>query len=203
MSRVSPSLESSSWAATPSPGLLRNPTSPRKRGEADEGPPPLHLSPRAGRGRIALAIRVRGSFRERGRNRFKNACHIAQDIVVPKSQNAVVVIDKPFVANHIARIVGVLASIHLNNESTFAADQINCVRTDRLLPDELVTVEAARPESIPKSGFRFRGSSSQAPGALGFDFISSSHVETPLHPDCFAIRPLPASGERLALREIP
>ena len=103
-------------------------------------------------------------------------------------------------ANHIARVLRVLASIHLDNETAFAADQINCVRTDRLLSDELVDVEAARPESIPESGLRFRGSSSQASSALGFDLIGSSHVETPPHPDCFAIRPLPARGERLAPR---
>jgi hypothetical protein len=36
----------------------------------------LYLSPLAGRGRIALAIRVRGSLRERDRNGFKYARHI-------------------------------------------------------------------------------------------------------------------------------
>jgi hypothetical protein len=159
-----------------------------------------HLAPRAGRGRIALAIRVRGSLRKRGRDCFKNARHIAQHIVVPEPQNTVVVIDKPFVANYIARVFRVLASIHLDNETAFTADQINCVRTDRLLPDELATVEAARPKSMPESGFSFRGSSSQVSSALGFDLIGSSHVETPPHPDCFAIRPLPARGERLAPR---
>ena len=162
----------------------------------------LHLSPRAGRGRIALAIRVRGSLRECSRDYFKNAGHITQHIVIPEPQNTVVVIDKPFVANGISRVVGVLAAIQLDNETAFAADQINCIRADRLLPDELVTVEATRPESIPESGFRFRGSSSQASSALGFDLIGSSHVETPPHPDCFAIRPLPARGERLAPRAI-
>jgi len=38
----------------------------------------LHLSPPAGRGRIASAIRVRGSFSKGGRNRFENACQIAR-----------------------------------------------------------------------------------------------------------------------------
>jgi hypothetical protein len=162
-----------------------------------------HLSPPAGRGRIASAIRVRGSLRKRGRDCFENARHIAQHIIVPEPQNTVVVIDKPFVANHIARIFRVLASIHLDNQTTVTTDQVNRVRSDRLLPDELVTVEAARPESVPESGFRFRGSSSQASRAIGFDLIGSSHVETPPHPDCFAIRPLPAGGERLAPRAIP
>jgi hypothetical protein len=161
-----------------------------------------HLSPRAGRGRIALAIRVRGALRKRSGNGFENARHILHHIVVPEPQNSIVVIDKPLVPSRIARIVRMLSSIHLDNEATFAADQIDREWTDRLLPDKFVTVQAARAESIPESGFRFRGIPSQTSSALGFNFISSSHVETPPHPDCFAIRPLPARGERLASRAI-
>ena len=159
-----------------------------------------HLSPLAGRGRIALAIRVRGSLRKCGRNCFENARHIPQHIVVPESQNPIAVIDKPFVANNIVRIVRVLASIDLNNEPTLATDQINCVWTDRLLPDEFVTVETPRPEAIPQSRLRLGGGPAQASGAVGFDLIRSSHAAPPPHPDCFAIRPLPARGERLAPR---
>ena len=48
----------------------------------------LHLSPPAGRGRIASAIRVRGALRKGGGNRFKNADQILRNIVVPKPQNA-------------------------------------------------------------------------------------------------------------------
>jgi hypothetical protein len=161
-----------------------------------------HLSPRAGRGRIALAIRVRGSFRKRGGNSFKHTRHVAKHVVIPKTQNTVVVIYKPFVPHRVARAVRVLPSIQLNNETTFAANQINRVWTDRLLPDELVTIEATRSMLIPKLGFRDRGDFSKASGTCGLDFISSSHVENPPHPDCFAIRPLPTSGERLAPRAI-
>ena len=161
-----------------------------------------NLSPPAGRGRIALAIRVRGRFRERNGDCFKDSRHIAQHIAVPNPQNAVVVIDKPFIPGHVARVIGVLASVHLNDETAFAAYEINRVRPDRLLPDELVTVEGARSQPIPKSLLRVGSGSSQTPGAPGFDFISSSQAETPPHPDCFAIRPLPARGERLASRII-
>ena len=169
----------------------------------------FHLAPRAGRGRIALAIRVRGSFRKRGRNRFKNARHIPQHIVVPEPQNPVVMIDKPFVANDIPRVIRVLTSVHLNDQPAFTADQIDRVRTDRLLPHELITVEGARPKPVPKSNLCLGGLSSQAPGASGSDFVGSAHVAPPPHPDCFgrcfasprAIRPLPASGERLAPRK--
>jgi hypothetical protein len=161
-----------------------------------------HLSPRAGRGRIALAIRVRGSVRERGRYCFENTSHIPQHVVVPEPQNSIVVIDKPFIPSHVVQVVGVLASVHLNNETTFAADKINGIRADRLLPDEFVTVEAAGSEPIPQRFLRLGRNPSKASCPLSFDLIGSSHVETPPHPDCFAIRPLPARGERLASRAI-
>jgi hypothetical protein len=44
------------------------------------------LSPRAGRGRIAPAIRVRGRLNEGSRNGFKNIQHIAQHISFPHGE---------------------------------------------------------------------------------------------------------------------
>ena len=192
--------ERNRWSGTSSPGMLRMPTSPRLRGEVKRTVRCFHLSPRAGRGRIALAIRVRGSLSKRGRDCFENACHITQHIVVPKSQDAIVVIDKPFVANDVARVIGVLPAIHLNDETAFTADQVDRVGTDRLLTNELEIVEPSRTELIPESCLCAGGVSSQAPGTSGFIFIGRPYVENPSHPDCFAIRPHPARGERLAFR---
>jgi hypothetical protein len=165
--------------------------------------PLRHLSPLAGRGRIALAIRVRGSLSKRGRNRFKNARHIAQHFVVPKSQDAVVVIDQPFVANDVARIVRVLSSVDFNNQTAFATNKVGCVRTDRFLTNKSMTSKAARPQPAPKHFLGVGCNAPQASGALSFDLVSSSHAATPPHPDCFAIRPLTAGGERLAHRTMP
>jgi hypothetical protein len=173
-------------------------TSPRKRGEVRAAPPSFHLSPRAGRGRIALAIRVRGSFRKRAGNGFENACHITQHVIVPETQDSIVVVSKPLVASRIARVVCVLPSVHSNDEATSPADKIDRVRTDRLLPNELVAVQSARPKPIPKDRLGIGRVSPQAPGAPGFHFVGSVHAATPPHPARFARRPLPASGERLA-----
>ena len=160
----------------------------------------LHLSPRAGRGRIALTIRVRGVIRKRSGNDFKHTSHIAKHVAIPKSQDPVVMIGKPFVAGNIAPVVGVLPSIDFNDKTTFAANKIDCVRTDRFLPNELESVQPARPQPIPKPGLRLRGVLPQTPCTLGLDLSSSTHAATPPHPDCYAIRPLPARGERLAPR---
>ncbi len=152
-----------------------------------------HLSPRAGRGRIALAIRVRGALRKRGRDRFKNARHVSRYIIVPETKHPVIVIGIP-------RVVSVLASVDLNYETVLAANQINRVWTDGFLSNELVTVQATRPKPMPKSGFRISGFAPQTPGTRGLFLIGRAHAETPPHPDCFAIRPLPAGGERLSSR---
>jgi hypothetical protein len=156
----------------------------------------LRLSPLAGRGRIASAIRVRGSFREGGGNRFENARQIARDVVVPKSQDAVVTVDQPSVANNIPLTVSMLSSVYLDDQAAFAANEIYCVRADWLLPDELVTVQPASSEAIPERSLRVRQRASQVSCALRLALISTSHAEAPPHPSCFARRPLPASGER-------
>jgi hypothetical protein len=160
-----------------------------------------HLAPLAGRGRSALAIRVRGSLSKRGRNRFKNARHVAQHIVVPKSQDSVVVISKPFVTNRIMWTVRMLSAVDLNNQAPFATYEIDYVGTNRILPNKFVPVQPARAQLVPKCFLRFGGNAPQASGALSFDLISSSHAAAPPHPDCFAIRPLPARGARLAFHE--
>jgi hypothetical protein len=158
----------------------------------------FHLSPPAGRGRIALAIRVRGALRKGGGNRFKHARHIAEHLVVPKPQHPIVVIGKPFVANNVARVIRVLSSIDFNDEASFAANKIDRIRTDRLLPNEFVSIQIARPQPIPKRGLGFRGVFPQTPRTLRRNLFGWPHAETLPHPDCSAIRPLPASGERLA-----
>jgi hypothetical protein len=171
--------------------------------------PPPHLSPPAGRGRIALAIRVRGSLRKRGRDCFKNARHVVQHFIVPKSQYAVVVVDKPFVTNRIARVIRVLPSVDLNNEATITANKIDDIGTDRILPDELVSIQPARPQPMPERRFGIRSGLPQTPGASCFHFVRRPHAATLPHPDCTgrclriagAIRPLPARGERLAFHE--
>ena len=162
----------------------------------------LYLSPLAGRGRITLAIRVRGSLRERGGNGFENSRHVTQDIVIPKSQDAVVVIGKPSISNRITSVVGMLSTVQLDDQPMLAADKINSVTTNRILPNEFMSVESAGPETIPQGCLCVRCVPSQASGARSLDFVGSSHVETPPHPDCCAIRPLPARGERLTPRTV-
>ena len=57
---------------------------------------------------------MRGTIREHSRNSFQNARDIAQDIVVPKPQNPIVVIGKPLITDHVMRVVSMLPTIHFN-----------------------------------------------------------------------------------------
>jgi hypothetical protein len=164
--------------------------------------PALHLAPLAGRGRIASAIRVRGRFRKRGGNRFKNPRHIEQDVVIPESQNAIIPFDKPFVANHIARIIRVLPAINLDDEPTLPANEVDNIAINRLLPNKFVTTQAARSQPMPQRIFRIGRDAAQASGAARLHLSSTTHAARPPHPDCCAIRPLPARGERLQARTI-
>jgi hypothetical protein len=165
----------------------------------------VRLSPHAGRGRIALAIRVRGALRKRGSDGFKHARHVPQHVVIPKSQNPVIVVGEPFVTNYVPRIVRMLPSIDFNDEAAFAANQVDRIKTNRLLSNELKSIQPTRSELIPERSFSFRHCPPQIPSTVRLFLIGRTHADSPPHPArpgrCFASsdmrRPLPARGERL------
>jgi len=81
---------------------------------------------------------VRGSFQEQGaQDEFQNAFGIRKHIVIPEPQNAVIVIPQPPITHEIALIDCMLPSVHLDHQSTVAADEIRDIRPDRLLTDKL------------------------------------------------------------------
>jgi len=141
---------------------------------------------------------VRGTIRERGRNGFQNARDIAQDLIIPETQNSIFVTGEPLIADHVMPVVGVLAAIHLNDEAGFAANEIDGVWADRFLPNKFVTVERAGTKPAPQRTLGISCIASQSPGAFRPNFSRTAHADAPPHPDCifYAIRPLPASGER-------
>ena len=89
---------------------------------------------------------------------------------------------EPSVANIVARIFGVLPAIDLDDQPPLAADEIDRVGTDRLLPDELVTEHRPGPEPLPERVLGIGRVSSQPSGSVCLDLFGFSHVETPPHP---------------------
>jgi hypothetical protein len=158
----------------------------------------LHLSPRAGRGRIASsdAIRVRGSIRKRSRDCLKHASHVAENVVVSETHDTIIVLGEPFVANHILRVVSVLAAVDFNDQTRVAAYEIDGVRANRFLSDELVPVQPARSQAIPKRAFGIGRGLPEPPRAFGLNFFGTAQALSPPHPPRSARRPLPARGER-------
>lgn len=157
-----------------------------------------YLSPPAGRGRIASAIRVRGCLLKGSGYGFKHTHGVAKHIVVPESQNPIAPRHKPRIARRIARTSGMLSAIDFNDQTTLAADKVNGVRADRLLANEFPAVDDTRPQPLPKRQFGVRRIAAQSSRARGRFLVGSTHVEAPPHPARDARRPLPASGERLA-----
>ncbi len=141
-----------------------------------------NLSPPAGRGRIASAIRVRGRLRECGGEAFQNTFDIAKDVVIPKSDDTVVVCAQPAVADHISLTVRVLSAVDLNNQAALPAQKVHRVGADRLLPHELEAEQGSRPQSLPQLILSIGCASSQSPGSSCLLLSRLTHVETPPHP---------------------
>jgi hypothetical protein len=82
--------------------------------------------------------RVRGHIiKQCVQNRFKHAVGVAHDAIVPETQHSISMIVQPSISNRILLAVRMLASIQLNDQSAFTANEINNVWTDCLLSHEL------------------------------------------------------------------
>jgi len=62
---------------------------------------------------------------------------------------------QPSVTDRVALVSRVLAAINLDDEPLLAADEIDDVRSDRLLTDEFVTHQGARAQAIPETQLGF------------------------------------------------
>jgi hypothetical protein len=63
-----------------------------------------------------------------------NAFDISQHFDIPETQDAVAMFDEPVVADGVASVIGVLATIDLDDEPLLSTDKIRDIRPDRLLP---------------------------------------------------------------------
>jgi hypothetical protein len=107
-------------------------------------------------------------------------------IIVPKSHDAIAMIDEPFVAHLVALAVSVLTAIELDDQPFFATDEVDNVGPDRLLTDELVSVDGARTQTVPEAALHIGGVLPEQTGAFGLEIVRAAHAATPPHPDRFA-----------------
>jgi hypothetical protein len=88
---------------------------------------------------------VRGTLHaDGGCDDLQNAVHIFQNIMIPETQDAVVVLIQPSIADTICFAVSVLSAIDLDNYSRFPAQEIDDVATDRLLANKLSIFDRPR-----------------------------------------------------------
>src|SRR5712692_7055199 len=148
----------------------------------------IYLSPLAGRGRIASAIRVRGSVHKRSGDGLQHAVRIREYVIVPKPNNAIAAVSKPAIAQYIARIIRVLPTIDFNNKSPLPTSEIDNVRTNRKLSDEFLT-ERARTKGVPKLQLSLRRIKAKIACAFCLTAVGLTHEALPPHPAAFGGRP--------------
>jgi hypothetical protein len=102
-------------------------------------------------------------------------------------------VGKPLIANGVSFVFGVLAAVDFDDKPLLSADEVDDVRSDRLLADEFEIAERAGAKVTPELAFGRCCASAQQAGQTGFPDIGAAHAAKPPHPD-----PLPARGEREA-----
>jgi hypothetical protein len=86
---------------------------------------------------------------------------------------------EPSVADSIANVLGVLPPIDLNDETPLAANKIDSVWPDRLLPNEFESIQASRSQFLPKCSLGICCYLAQASGAACLEFVSTAHSYSP------------------------
>jgi hypothetical protein len=79
-----------------------------------------------------------------------NAFDISQHFVIPETQDAVAMFDEPVIADGVASVIGVLATIDPDDEPLLSTDKIRDIRPDRLLPREFESGERPGTKVSPK-----------------------------------------------------
>jgi hypothetical protein len=100
---------------------------------------------------------VRGRLRlQCGEDCFQYAFEISDHVIIPKAEDAIAVLDEPFVSDSIALALRVLTTINFNDEPMFATNEVSDVRPYGLLANEFESIQATGAESPPEFSFRNR-----------------------------------------------
>ena len=131
------------------------------------------------------------------RDHFEHSIRIADYVIVPKSKDTVIALIEPPVTSLIALAVCVLPTIHFNNQATFAAHEIDHVRSNWRLSYELEPAESSISQSKPQLCLCVGRLPPQTPDDPDSLTIRSAHGDGPLtRPSLREGHPLPAGGER-------
>jgi len=110
-------------------------------------------------------------FRTDCHDNMKDSMDICENIIVPESQDLISLIFEPGVTYLVpVDLIRMLSSVELYYDSFLEADEVNYVRSNRLLPSEFQAGEPFCPQISPEEAFCIGGSLSQRFCMLGSDF---------------------------------
>jgi hypothetical protein len=113
---------------------------------------PLPLRERVGCG---VAARLCGIVSSGSDNRLGYALYIAENIAVPKTENAEALILQPSITFNIRLNIRVLATIGLDNEAIFETHEVHNISVvDDLLPTPAQCAQPLVTQNMPKLPFR-------------------------------------------------
>jgi hypothetical protein len=115
-------------------------------------------------------------------NGSQNAFEIAKNIIIPKSKHSVAVLSQAAISYDVCRRFTVLATVNLNDEKSFAANEITNVTAYRLLPYKFMPADLAAANAIPQNRFRVRLIDAQPSRDSGHFAIWATHCVAP-HPE--------------------
>ena len=128
-------------------------------------------------------VGVRGRRRRRCREDcLPNAFDISLHFVIPETQDAVAMFDKPLIPDGVASAISVLAAIDLDDEPLLPTDKIHDIRPDRLLTHEFESAERPRTKVAPKLSFGGRRIFPQSSRQTRLRYLCAAHASRPPHP---------------------
>jgi len=102
-------------------------------------------------------LRFIGVSQETIDNTLKNAIHIGNDIVIPKTKDAVALLIQKRSSDVILwGLFSMLATIKFHDQLQFKANEIRHVGSDRLLPAEFISAERPVAKILPQPFFSIR-----------------------------------------------
>jgi len=98
---------------------------------------------------------------------LKHASGVFDHVVVPKTDYPVALACQTAVSDLVRRIVRMLSTVNFYNQPAFAADEIDDVRTDRLLAGKLEATEPPITQRQPQHPFHTGAMPAQRSGNPG------------------------------------
>jgi len=145
-------------------------------------------------GATTSSTRSSTSFFQLRKDHRQNTVSIGRHVRIPEAEDTIAVRPEHLVTHPVSHTVGVLASIHFDDELLIPASKIHDEGSDCFLADKFKSAQPTVTQREPQFGLGIGGLSSQTSLKANGRSLRSAHASAP-HPNPYP-NPLPASGER-------